>query len=66
MSRPEGIKTARRVTASFQAVTAKSRRSHHSVYIILLHDARALERWGLYVGQTARDPDLRFDQHKAG
>jgi predicted GIY-YIG superfamily endonuclease len=23
-------------------------------------------RWGLYVGQTSRDPDLRFDQHKAG
>lgn len=21
---------------------------------------------GLYVGQTARDPDWRFDQHKAG
>lgn len=20
----------------------------------------------MYVGQTARDPDLRFDQHKAG
>ena len=66
MSRPEWIKTARRVAGSFQAATAKSRGSQHSVYVVLLHDTRGLERWGLYVGQTARDPDLRFDQHKAG
>jgi predicted GIY-YIG superfamily endonuclease len=66
MSRPEWIATARRIARSFEAVTAKSRGSRHSVYIILLHDTRALGRWGLYVGQTARDPDLRFDQHKAG
>ncbi len=38
----------------------------HMVYVILLHDSRQRERWGLYVGQTARDPDWRFDQHKAG
>jgi hypothetical protein len=23
-------------------------------------------RWGLYVGQTSCDPDVRFDQHKTG
>lgn len=34
--------------------------------MVLLHDARRAEPWGLYVGQTSRDPDLRFDQHKAG
>jgi hypothetical protein len=34
--------------------------------VILLHDPRRGERWGLYVGQTSRDPDWRFDQHKAG
>ena len=38
----------------------------HSVYVILLHDVRRHQRWGLYVGQTSRDPDWRFDQHKAG
>ena len=40
--------------------------AHHSVYIVLLHDPRLNGRWGLYVGQTSRDPDWRFDQHKAG
>jgi predicted GIY-YIG superfamily endonuclease len=33
---------------------------------ILLHDPARQGRWGLYVGQTARDPDWRFDQHKSG
>lgn len=40
--------------------------AHHSVYVILLHDPKREGRWGLYVGQTSRDPDWRFDQHKAG
>ena len=34
--------------------------------MVLLHDGRRAEPWGLYVGQTSRDPDLRFDRHKAG
>jgi hypothetical protein len=34
--------------------------------VVLLHDTRRQGRWGLYVGQTSRDPDWRFDQHKAG
>lgn len=34
--------------------------------MVLLHDPRTEDRWGLYVGQTSRDPDLRFDQHKTG
>ena len=32
----------------------------------LLRDVRRDDPWGLYVGQTSRDPDVRFDQHKAG
>lgn len=36
------------------------------MYIALLDDPRRACRWGLYVGQTSRDPDLRFDQHKTG
>lgn len=36
------------------------------MYVVLLHDPTRHEPWGLYVGQTSRDPDLRFDQHKAG
>ena len=32
----------------------------------LLEDPRRSCRWGLYVGETSRDPDVRFDQHKAG
>ena len=38
----------------------------HSVYVALLRDASGQGRWGLYVGQTSRDPDWRFDQHKSG
>jgi predicted GIY-YIG superfamily endonuclease len=66
MSGPDWIKTAERVAQSFQAVTVGQRRASHSVYVILLHDPAGPGRWGLYVGQTSRDPDLRFDQHKAG
>ena len=66
VSGPEWFKTAQRVACSVEADTRGARGSHHSVYVILLHDPRGLGRWGLYVGQTAREPDLRFDQHKAG
>jgi predicted GIY-YIG superfamily endonuclease len=55
-----------RVARSFRATTAGVRGAGHSVYVVLLHDRRRAEPWGLYVGQTSRDPDLRFDQHKAG
>jgi predicted GIY-YIG superfamily endonuclease len=57
---------AERAALMLQAVTARERGAKHSVYVILLHDPRLGGRWGLYVGQTARDPDWRFDQHKAG
>ena len=66
MNGPDWIKAAERVAQSFQAVTAGHGRAGHSVYVILLHDPAGAGRWGLYIGQTSRDPDLRFDQHKAG
>lgn len=66
MTGPDWIGTARRVAEAFRAVTKGQRGAHHSVYIVLLHDPAGPGRWGLYVGQSARDPDWRFDQHKAG
>ncbi len=48
------------------ATTAGAAGAGHSVYVVLLHDPARREPWGLYVGQTSRDPDWRFDQHKSG
>lgn len=62
----EIIAAAERVARRFQPRTLKMRGARASVYLVLLHDTRRGGRWGLYVGQTARDPDERFDQHKAG
>jgi len=66
MRAPDWIKTAERVARSLKAETAGTSGATHHVYVILLHDPPRAGRWGLYVGQTSRDPDLRFDQHKAG
>ncbi|HEY0014516.1 MAG TPA: hypothetical protein VGB79_16870 [Allosphingosinicella sp.] len=66
MSGPDWINKAERVARTFKAATAGTRGASHNVYVILLHDPSRAGRWGLYVGQTSRDPDLRFDQHKAG
>jgi len=57
---------AERVARAFRATTSGDRGAAHHVYLILLYDPAGVGRWGLYVGQTSRDPDLRFDQHKAG
>jgi hypothetical protein len=57
---------AERAALRFKATTRGGRGAGHSLYVVLLHDPRRREPWGLYVGQTWRDPDLRFDQHKAG
>ena len=57
---------AERAARSFSATTRDTKRSRHSLYVVLLHDPGRRHPWGLYVGQTALDPDLRFDQHKAG
>lgn len=57
---------AQRAARTLRATTAGASRAKHSVYVVLLHDPTFPERWGLYVGQTSRDPDWRFDQHKLG
>ena len=62
----ECVATAVRVARAFKAATAGERLARHWLYVALLHDPRRRGRWGLYVGQTSRDPDWRFDQHKAG
>ncbi len=63
---PEWMGRAERVALTLRATTARERGAKHSLYVILLYDPRLSGRWGLYVGQTSRDPDWRFDQHKAG
>lgn len=63
---PDWMKRAVQASSRMRATTVGTRGAKHSVYVILLHDPRRVEPWGLYVGQTSRDPDLRFDQHKAG
>lgn len=57
---------AARAAARVRAETVGRRGARHSVYVVLLHDLARRTPWGLYVGQTSLDPDLRFDQHKAG
>jgi predicted GIY-YIG superfamily endonuclease len=66
MTGPDWMARAERVAKSFRATTARERSAHHNVYVVLLHDRAREGPWGLYVGQTARDPDWRFDQHKSG
>lgn len=66
MTHPDWMKKAARIAGALQATTVRSRGASHSVYLVLLHDPSRADPWGLYVGQTSRDPDLRFDQHKAG
>lgn len=66
MAELEWMARARRAALSLSASTRGKSGAHHSVYVILLHDPRRTGRWGLYVGQTSRDPDWRFDQHKVG
>src|SRR3569623_1262251 len=63
---PAWLGKVARVAHGFRATTRGARGAGHSVYLILLRDPRRPAPWGLYVGQTSRDPDLRFDQHKSG
>ena len=63
---PAWLGDARRAALGFKAASRGARGAGHSVYVVLLQDRRRPQPWGLYVGQTSRDPDLRFDQHKAG
>jgi hypothetical protein len=66
MMLPDWLPAARDAARRVQAGTRGERGAKHSVYVVLLHDLRTPERRGLYVGQTSRDPDWRFDQHKLG
>lgn len=66
MAEPDWMMRAKCAAQRLRAATCGKPRAHHSVYVILLHDPTRNGRWGLYVGQTSRDPDWRFDQHKAG
>jgi hypothetical protein len=61
---PIWMEKAKCVAQSFGATPCGERSAQPSVYVILLHDPSGPGRWGLYVGQTSRNPDLRFDQHK--
>jgi hypothetical protein len=63
---PAWLNDANRAARALQASSRGTKGAGHSVYVALLHDPRLGQRWGLYVGQTSLDPDLRFDQHKAG
>jgi predicted GIY-YIG superfamily endonuclease len=66
MSGPNWMAIAATAARSLRATTVGQSRAGHSVYVILLHNPARRQPWGLYVGQTSRDPDWRFDQHKAG
>jgi predicted GIY-YIG superfamily endonuclease len=66
MSRPDWMKEAATAARTLQAATAGTVGAGHSVYVILLHNPARRDPWGVYVGQTSRDPDWRFDQHKSG
>jgi predicted GIY-YIG superfamily endonuclease len=63
---PDWMGRAQRAARTLTATTRGARGAEHSVYVVLLRNRRRADPWGLYVGQTSRDPDLRFDQHKAG
>jgi predicted GIY-YIG superfamily endonuclease len=60
------MRRAERAALSLGATTVGRPNARHSVYVVFLHDPKLIGRAGLYVGQTSRDPDWRFDQHKAG
>ena len=66
LSLPRWIPTAERAARQLRATTAGTEGAHHALYVVLLKDTRSLDGWGLYVGETTLDPDLRFDQHKTG
>ena len=63
---PEWMPSASRAARTLRATTLGAKGAAHSVYVVLLQDPKRRQPWGLYVGQTSRDPDWRFDQHKAG
>ena len=65
-SLPALVARARRAALTLKATTHRQGRARHALYVALLEDRRRSPPWGFYVGETSRDPDLRFDQHKTG
>ena len=63
---PDWIPQAERAARAMRPTTTGANGAGHALYVILLKDTRVVGRWGLYVGETSLDPDLRFDQHKTG
>jgi hypothetical protein len=64
--RPDWLTAARKAARRLQATTRGVPGAKHCVYVVILRDVGFPRRKGLYVGQTSRDPDWRFDQHKLG
>lgn len=65
MTEPWRMENAKRAAMGLGASTCGRVGASHSIYV-LLHNPARTQPWGLYVGQTSRDPDWRFDQHKLG
>ena len=63
---PDWMAAARRAALRLGADTVGAKGASHALYVVLLEDGRRAYRWGLYVGETSRDPDVRLDQHKTG
>jgi predicted GIY-YIG superfamily endonuclease len=63
---PDWYPAASRAALTLHATTRRTKSADHFVYVVLLEDRNRAARFGLYVGETSRDPDLRFDQHKTG
>jgi len=51
-SDPSWWSKAERAVLAFKTVTHRARGAQHAVYVILLHDPRRSDPWGLYVGQA--------------
>lgn len=63
---PDWMPRAERAARQLRATTRGTTGARHALYVVLLRDASRAAGWGLYVGETSLDPDLRFDQHKTG
>jgi predicted GIY-YIG superfamily endonuclease len=58
---------AERVCKGFSAKTHKKRGVQNRVYIVLLEGVgKKRPGYALYVGRTANNPEIRFQQHKEG
>ena len=57
------LEQARAVVADFERET---RGRHHLYFVLLGGYGREEREYGVYVGETYRRPERRFEQHKAG